>query len=62
MKRNQILSTLRQLACSQGFYSRMYASLMDAKENNYNAYDSFLTLLEEQNFSDAVDLVLYLES
>ena len=62
MKRNQILSVIKSLASSQGFYSKLYRSLKDAEVNNFDAYDSYLSLLEEQNFGDAVDLILFLES
>ena len=61
MKRAEIMNTIRQLACSQGFYSRLYSRLADAEANNFDAYDAFMGELEAQNFGDAVDLVLYLE-
>ena len=58
MNREQILSTFRSLAMSQGFYGRLldriYAVDEDTREN-------FLAELEEQNFSDVVDLVMYIE-
>lgn len=62
MKEEQILAVIKSLASSQGSYGRMYSQLMDAKETNPNAYKEFITNLEEQNLSDAVDLVMYLES
>jgi hypothetical protein len=61
MKREQIINTIKNLARSQGFYSRLYRAIEDAKENNPDAYEDFMTELEAQNFSDSVDLVLYLE-
>lgn len=58
MKRDQILAAFRSLAMSQGFYGRLldriYAVDEDTREN-------FLAELEEQNFSDVVDLVMYIE-
>ena len=58
MNREQILDTFRDLAKSQGFYGRLLAniSLLDEETR-----DAFLSDLENQNFSDAVDLVMYLE-
>jgi len=61
MKRVQIISIIKDLARSQGFYGRLYRAIEDAKENNPDAYEDFMTELEAQNFSDSLDLVLYLE-
>ena len=61
MNRNQILDVIKQLACSQGFYSRMYRTLMDIKQNNIDAFNDYMSELEEQNFGDAVDMILYFE-
>lgn len=58
MKREEILETIRSLAKSQGFYGRLYETIADGSEEA----EDFLTLLEEKNFADAVDLVLYFES
>jgi len=54
MNREQILAAVRNLAMSQGFYGR----LLEQLENNEELLDN----LVEQNFSDVVDMVLYLES
>ena len=59
MKREEILNTFRQLAKGQGFYGRLLNSLEEADEESREA---FLTELEEQDFKDPVDLVLYLEA
>jgi hypothetical protein len=59
MNREQILETFRQLAQSQGFYGRLLTQIDNANEEDR---EEFLCNLEEQNFSDVVDLVLYLES
>lgn len=53
MDKEQILSVIRTLAMSQGFYGR----LLEAIEED----DSILDKLEEQNFGDVVDLVMYIE-
>lgn len=46
-----ILGILTSLSKSQGKYSRMLSTIDDGILNH----------LEEQNFNDAVDLILYLE-
>lgn len=59
MNREQIIETIIMLANSQGFYSRLYKALCEAKEE-YR--ECFLERLVEQNFKDAVDLVSYFEN
>ena len=61
MSRTQIIETIKQLSLSQGFYGRLYRAIEDAKENNPDDYESWMEELESQNFSSAVDLVIYLE-
>ena len=61
MKMNEIMDTIKMLAQSQGFYGRLLRSLEEAYEENYDAFMEFMNELEEQNFKDTVDLVLYLE-
>jgi hypothetical protein len=61
MKREQILSAIRGLAASQGFYGRLYSAIMEARENDFDAYDEYMEYLEGQNFNDSLDLVLFLE-
>ncbi len=51
MNKNQILNTIKSLARSQGFYGRMLN----------NITDEGLDYLEEQNFKDPVDLVMFIE-
>ena len=62
MKRAQILETIKQLAKSQGFYGRLLYNLESAESYNPESYEEFMTELENKNFSDAVDLVIYLET
>lgn len=62
MNREQIIEALKQLAQSQGMYSRLYRGLLEAKEELPDAYESFMAELEAKNLKDTVDLVLYLES
>ena len=62
MNREQIMETIRQLARSQGSYGRFYRALCEMREEDPDRFDKAMTMLEEKNFKDAVDLVMYLES
>lgn len=53
MTKDQILDAIKSLAMSQGFYGRL---LSEIDEN-----PDILDELEEQRFSDSVDMVMYLE-
>ena len=57
MNKNQILSAIRSLASSQGFYGRLYAALTNGSEEAENT----LNLMEEQKFADVVEMVMWLE-
>ena len=59
MDRDDIMRTIRMLARSQGFYGRL---LRDIEEMNDDAREDFFTELEDQNFKDSVDMVLFFES
>ena len=57
MNREQILNAIRSLAASQGFYGRLYERLTDGSDSA----EDFLDTMEEQNFGDVVDMVMWLE-
>lgn len=59
MKKNEIMKAFKSLAQSQGFYGRIVDELESMSESNRNMY---LEGLEKQNFKDAVDLVMFMES
>lgn len=54
MGREEILAAVRNLAMSQGSYGR----LLERIEND----ETILDTLEEQNFGDVVDMVMWLEN
>lgn len=58
MNKEEILQTLKSLAQSQGLYGRVLNSLYELTEEER---DNILTYLEDQNFKDPVDLVLFIE-
>ena len=53
MDREQILNVIRGLAMSQGFYGRLLQQIDEDTE--------ILDELENQHFTDVVDLILYIE-
>ena len=62
MKINEILSAIRSLAQSQGFYSRLYSDLLSVKQSSPDEWADIVTVLENRNFKDTVDRVLFFES
>ena len=62
MKFDEIIQTIKDLAKSQGFYGRLLYEIEDAKENDKEKYERIKVTLEEQNFKDAVDMVLFFET
>ena len=64
MTREQIVSTIETLGHSQGFYGRLLQTLLEycAANGIENVCDHpYICELEEQGFSDAVDLVMHIE-
>lgn len=57
MKKEDILKAIRSLAASQGFYGRLLR-ILTSDEPDAVVY---LQYLEEQNFKDTIDLVMFLE-
>lgn len=62
MKINEILSAIRSLAQSQGFYSRLYSDLLSVKQSAPDEWADIVTVLENRHFKDTVDMVLFFES
>lgn len=62
MKMNEIITEIRTLAKSQGFYGRLLEQLLTMQDDNPEDYEMVSVELERQNFRDPVDLILYLES
>ena len=53
MNKAEILEVIQRLAMSKGAYGRLYEQIKDNEE--------YLTMLEEQGFADATDLVMFFE-
>ena len=58
MKREQIENTLQSLAMSQGLYGRLLNQIYSLSEEEQ---EQVWQNLEEQNFKEPLDLVLYIE-
>lgn len=58
----QIMDTIRNLAQSQGSYGRLLARITEMRLENPEGYEELKKELEEQNFKDAVDIVMYFET
>lgn len=52
-------STIIELMNSQGFYGRLYRTVNSLSDDGY---ETLYEQLEQQNFNDSVDVVLWLES
>lgn len=61
MTKEQIRSTIKDLAKGQGFYSQIDYLLTVAEEKTPEDYKEVMETLYQQHFKDAVDLVMYLE-
>ena len=61
MKMEDILKAIKDLSNSQGFYGRLYNNLMEIKASDKETYNKIKTELESKQFTDIVDLVMYIE-
>lgn len=61
MKMEEILETFKSLGNSQGFYGRLYNNIMELKEENIEKYEELKEQLESKNFTDTLDLIMYIE-
>ena len=58
MKFEEVMLLIKNLSKSQGFYGRM---LRDIKELDVDSLDKFKTFIEEKNFKDGVEFILFIE-
>ena len=58
----QVIEVIKDLAKSQGFYSRMWQNIQENILTDEEKYENFQQFCEQQNFKDAVDLVLFFET
>lgn len=61
MNISQILSAIKSLAHSQGFYGRLYNDLVNIRNTAPELWKEVVDELEGQKFRDTVDMALYFE-
>lgn len=61
MNIEQIMSAIRSLANSQGFYGRLYNELWEMQTSDPEKWEKVKNTLEAQNFSDTLDMIMYFE-
>lgn len=59
LDRNDIMSTFKSLARSQGFYGRLVRAINEADEESR---EEFWQNLESRKFTDIVEVIIYIES
>lgn len=57
----QCIEVIKDLSQSQGFYARLYANILDTRENYPEAWEDFKQVMESQNFKDPLDIVMFFE-
>ena len=62
MKIDEILCAIRYLAASQGFYGRLYDSLMGTRASDPDRWDEVVAELEGESFSGALDVAMFFEA
>ena len=58
MTAKDVINVIEELSYSQGFYGRL---LRDIKGLNAKDFREFCRVMEEQNFRDIIDVVLFFE-
>ena len=61
MKYEEIKEVIKSLASSQGFYGRQLRFLEEI-EKNEEQFEEVKKVLEEQNFKEPLDIVMWFES
>lgn len=57
----QVIEIVEMLSHSQGFYGRLLNEIMYLKENEIEKFEVFKKVIEEQKFTNPVDVVLFFE-
>ena len=58
---NDVIDILVELSHSQGFYGRLLRDLSEIKEYEPERFDLIVTEIESQEFTNALDVVMYFE-
>lgn len=57
----QVIGWIKMLAQSQGFYGRLLDEIMYIKDYEPDEFEVFKDLIEQQEFKNPVDVVLFFE-
>jgi hypothetical protein len=57
----QVVDVIEMLSYSQGFYGRLLEEILYIEENEPEKYEVFKSIIEKQEFTDPVDVVLFFE-
>lgn len=57
----KVIGVVEMLSHSQGAYGRMLEQILYIKENDPEAFVEFSRIIENQQFKDPVDVVLFFE-
>lgn len=58
---NDVLNVLNELSHSQGFYGRLLRDLSEIKEYEPERFNLIVMEIESQEFTNALDVVMYFE-
>lgn len=58
---DDIMSEIKSLARSQGFYGRLYESLCETRDNDAESWQNIVEALEAKKFRTSLDMVLFFE-
>lgn len=58
---NDVINILIELSHSQGFYGRLLRDLSEIKKYEPERFDLIVTEIESQEFTNALDIVMYFE-
>ena len=59
---NQVIDVIRMLSKSQGYYGRLLERVLYLQENDPELFEVFKEGVEEQKFTNPVDVVLFFET
>lgn len=58
---DQVIEVIEMLSHSQGFYGRLLREIIEMKENDVERFEEFKWLIEQQEFQNPVDVVMFFE-
>ena len=58
---DQVIEVIEMLSHSQGFYGRLLRDIMYIKENEPEKFEDFKFIIEQKEFTNPVDVVMFFE-